>query len=227
MITTKYTEKLFYKKYTHKIVVLYDDKIVNGELVYPCEGIENLLDWCIKNFGEYTFKYRTDTTYQKITKNVRLHNVGYEKIENVIDGYQTTIYFSSEENLEKMVAEYGDKIKSINKPKNKEHADLMESGTVSVMRNKLFWNKFRFKIVCDKTIVTYIGLLERFDAKIQEDNNLQEWFNEHTTDETALWFSSYDHYTAYFVDEDDAMFFRLTFGDKVKETLKVLLPKEI
>ena len=226
MITTKHTEKLFYKKYTHKIVVLHDDKIVNGDLVYPCEGIENLLDWCIENFGEYTFKYRTDTAYQKVLQKIKLYNACHEKIVHEIDGYRTTIYFSKEENLEKILSsKYGDNITSIHKPKNENHTALMESGTKSIMRDNLFWNKFRFKIIYNKRIMRIDS--NDWEDKVQEDNDLSEWFVEHTTDETALWISSFDHYTAYFTDEDDAMFFRLTFGDKIKETMKVLLPQEI
>lgn len=138
MIDVRYPVKLMYRKYAFnaKIDVILPPNTRFSTIsrkdreIALIEIRKWLADHC-------TDEYRTNTTWNRTLSKDRA---------NFVHVCHFSAFFKERIDFDGFVDQYRERLTATTLPINKEHEDLLRSGTNVEIRQKLFYNKFRYRV---------------------------------------------------------------------------------
>lgn len=154
------------------------------------------------------------------------------------------IYCKTLNDVDKILSEWNEEIIEITGPINQSHCDLIMDNLNVVVRDRLYYKDFRYKISShlyredmhnftdmkefiignfDYRDYKLSGLLKNYEKKLTLENNAILTHN--------VWSRSYIPYrgigTAYFKNYDDMIAFKFTFNEFITDSKKVVLKTEV
>ena len=211
MMIEKTTSKLYYGKFDHKVIVL-SRTIRERSAKFKERPLE--VD-VIKVIDEATDgKFRSRTQQHMLKKKRR----GW-----IRDGHATSLYFSGAEVLDKIKSTYPDGIVMVERPLNDEHSEMLSKDKV-ITRKSLFHRKYRY---CVRVVANY----HYFRADKSKLKEIAEWHQ--TTFEHLKSGVDYHTYSGwnktnyFFKEAKDAMMMKLTWGEHISETERIVLLDEV
>lgn len=189
------TQKLYFKRYTHCVKMhitkvkskfdIRDNKII-GEIRKFLSGLNS------------SYKTRLDWGFND-----------KQKIEIVF-----SVYLSDTDDYEQIMKKYEKIITWVSKPISEEHKQLLASNTEIIFRERLLFNKFRYKILLN------VGW------KREYYNEIKEWVKnqfghkpEGKKGEYML--GGYWSPTLYLIEDDDIMMVKLSLSDRIRSVVRV------
>lgn len=228
---TGYTKKLYWAKWSHKVTLslgqVDEDKPSTQAAVK--KTLKSVMDFLKASEEEYktlsTYTYAPNT--KKTTRWQTYHN--YYLVNHTL-----TLYFKSAELLEDLLADkkLGSLVTYVEKPFSDGHLEALEVDRL-VVRKTLWWDRYRFAARLKPQTRNY-GF-PREECKLGQD--IRDWIDEQLIkackryEDVDYRFTSSGYYKTamhlYFAHAQDAMMFRLAFGEHVKHNERIKLISEL
>ena len=209
MIKVLYTSKLFFEKYSIKIIVRTESYLTSRffKWDYSRQGQEQkneLTDtkkWLDDNIGPDDYKMR-DYYISRITDESFKSSVGTV--------WNQMIYVNDDNKKDMIINYFADRIFEVTQPFNKDHKDRLEIRNVTVIRSNLLYNKYQY--------VVYF--------KYDRSKELRNWLKTFFEDENGhlLYLNEYCP-RIYLRDEDHLTTIKLMWQDKIDHIKTVQLLK--
>jgi len=191
-LTIKLAQKLYHKKYVAKLQMYHHWLLRERDL-----GI-----WIGRN---YTKEDEPDVRLMA----PRFDPVNSRNIE--------FLYFETVEHIISFVKEFEKKIKTVWLPLNQAHIDESTNDEKVIIRQKLFFNKYRYRV-----IFNYMS----YRREIRSD--IIDWYNDlWATDEEVLFRSINMNPSMYFKSEDDLIMVKLAWSDNIEKIERIILKREL
>lgn len=220
------TEKTFFKKYSYKISFLIDEKQLKD--LISSAGLSH--------------KYWTNRA--ELRTELRLKIIDHLPIGTDFrtreEGFCVSLFLDDDAAAAKVANELAHCVKEIHAPTSDKHKQLMHENHKIHIRNTLFYNKYRYKVV----------IKNLWNDRFKNFDSLKEWLDALSCDDgEARWmanqplsavFSSsieernkprfryrYSHYAVFLNDERDVMMLQLWLNEWYERTEKAVLIAEI
>ena len=215
MIKVLYTRKLFFEKYSIKIIIRTESSIENrffkwdlSRQNYPKNELDDTKIWLDDNIGSLNYKMR-DYYVSRKTKDFFLSG-DIPDSSNVGTIWDQMIYVNDDHQKDLIIGYFGDRVIEITQPFDKEHKDKLEVRNVTVVRSTLLYNKYQY--------VVYF--------KYDREKEVKKWLKTFFEDETGhlLYLNDYSP-RVYLRDDNHLTTIKLMWQDKIDHIKTVQLLK--
>jgi hypothetical protein len=211
-----YTSKLYWKKWTHKVTFkLGQDKAPYLASMSANTKIKRLEKRILKAVSN-----RVDKAYKRLATSDRVYahpEVGNYWRYSYEYRHYITIYFNDGELLNDLKDQFKDQITAIERPENEAHKEALLSGDKIVIREKLFYNRYRF--------VMRLGRADRNEITKWLDENLRK--NKGRVWSHDMMLSGYWNQSIFFAHAEDAMLFKLSYSNTLVSSDRIKLLSEL
>jgi hypothetical protein len=202
----EFTKKIYYKKFNHRLVIkCRTPNGANKKLPSP-----EIIQWSLRGLDKASYRGITSNTYSWSSYS--------------ITDTRFTLFFKDPKVKTMVEGVIGaENIETFERPMDEAHTDMLMRDKV-VVRKSLFFGKFGF--VMRASPRKEPGSYQRNSLHIQE---MLEWCKDHFgTQRSKDWKANHWHNASFFFREaNDAMLFKLTFGEDIDQSEKIVLVKEM
>lgn len=223
-----YASKLLYKRYAWKIKL---ELTVDGpEKTNPVkrfkayfsetqrtEFLRPHYSWLNSNIGVKKYKMLVSwrrKTIRTLTKKGK-RDLRTSKIVHVC---QLLIYIADKATYEKTLARYNQYVIETTAPANDTHAELIQQGNTIEVRDKLFYNEYRYKIAFHRAwrheVVAEIT--KAISSNLHDESKAEQQY-----------YTTHSNATLYLKDRGDFIAMRIALSDHIKQIVVVSLPSEL
>jgi hypothetical protein len=134
------------------------------------------------------------------------------------------VFLRSQKDVDRFLALYGAYVTTLTKPDNDLHLDFIISNINCLTRNRLFYDRYAYRVVFRREHHPYIDLkLSR-----KETHEMQSWlamqFGHRNDGQIAYMFQHHNHRTRlYLANEEDTMLVQMTWNEKILQVDKVVI----
>lgn len=210
MIET-YTQKLYYKKWDHKVVlrVSHEWHSRHSQVKRKSANSTVLLDFVDQHMEQDQYRSLESTTWSG------RHYTMFK-----------TIFFKDPKLLDLLKGKFEHAIESIEKPMDAKHQEALQTERC-IIRKKLFYDTYRYAMRI-KTSNTYPASQSRYKTF----DELEKWVK---LKQAQVGRPTRDHFrinrewnmTVFFTDAQDAMLFRLSWPDNIDRVDRIKLLSEV
>lgn len=228
-----YTRKLYWGKWSHKLVMSLgrtDDSKLDTLTKYKKDRTA-LLRWMKSNGHEY----KTMETYRVVDLHEDTQMGYYDRYRyNYVKDHTLTLYFKDAQLLKSVLGHhtYGPRVSYVEKPFSEGHLEALEVEKM-VVRRTLWWDKYRYAARLKpqprntswprKPCEIEAGIRKWIDDQLyQACGRLEDVDYKFTS---SGYYKNTMHF--YFAHAQDAMMFRLAFGEHVKHNERIKLMSEL
>lgn len=213
-----YTRKLYYKKYAWKTKLeLACDHVDSG---YARRGLflKPHYTWLNNICGMHGYKIVVSWRRRRIQTHTVKANNRIKKSSKLIDICQILIYLSTKDVYEKVLNNYNKQVIETTAPVNDIHADLLMQGNIIEVKDKLYYNAYRYKVTFQFSWREHVNaeITKAIDNYLHDDNKLVQDY--HTTHNKS---------TLYLKEYVDLITIKLSLSDRIKQVTVVSLASEL
>ena len=238
------TDKLYYKKFAYNVTMKNHNMWHGHHLNYSNDPFTDTTRW-FDNPGVIA-EHRKKFSY---------HYAKQKRIMQLMDRLDIEYRYRREKNfnlyvndlriVKRMLTSMPEEILDITGPKNQEHLDILVGGRKVVVRDKLYYKRFRYKISYyanhefkEKTFPAIENVLPSLDMdRIKLSSNYyrlrrQQEINKQVQGKHPRWqlmrtVDPWHYISFYFEDEEDLVMFKMLAGGGSKTELEIMLHSEL
>lgn len=206
--------KLFYNKFSHRLVINCYTK---------AELARNNYDFFVAYQSSRWYDIK-EAAAANITGKMRTRINGWHK------NAQMSVFFSDAEAVDKLVKLFGDRVVSVERPKDDDHLKAV-SRDKFIVRKSLYYSRYRHRFQLN--VISYESGWARTNSMFAKWLEIEAWllgYCKNMGRESGVDFYINKggwHPTVFFANDADASMFKLTWGDNVKNSHRVKLESEV
>jgi hypothetical protein len=226
------TGKLFWQKYDHKLSINIVNNRSYSDVTNAKEVLRKELTRKFKNITD-SIKMSCSSIYEPNPKTTSWS----DRVR-----YYMIVYTNNSQIFDYIVTKHNKKVFEVHKPFNESHKVAMKDEKI-IIRENLYHKKYRFSFLVTDTVeeykdTQYTNYHSRTPYMIKQpiyyfNKTIVPWIEEYMEnvgrkDKEFFYVPpNYSSRKVFFANPEDAMMFRLTWGDEIKEMIKVKLISEL